>query len=327
MPIGGALAVWLALAPGASDTGPERRPLAEAMRVSEGPCIEQARLAQLTATWLGYGEIDRRLEIDVELQGDDTVAFELRNDGEVKVERDMPAPPDCADRHAALALAIAMAIDASVLAAAVPETPATPMPATTKQADDDGDAPELTARKRVVATTLRTRIDVFAGAFAGFELLPGVAFGGRAGVGIGAARWLDVEVEALAAGGLPFEIGPGRVQPTLAAGAVSVCPARRWNRFQLRLCVAAAGGAVIAQGRGFDESRRTTLPWVAGRATGDARFRLGKIVWLGIVAGFVAPIVRTEFRIENEGGIEQRTHSVAAAAGITGIDLAVTIPR
>lgn len=327
MPIGGALAVWLALAPGASETGPQQRPLAEAMQVSEGPCIEHARLAQLTASWLGYEAIDRRLEIAVELHGDDSVAFELRNDGEVKVEREMPAPPDCADRHAALALAIAMAIDASVLAAAAPQTPPTPMPPTTEQVERDADAPELVARERAVAATPRTRIDVFAGAFAGFELVPGVSFGGRLGVGIGAAPWLDVEVEALAAGGLPFAIGPGEVQPTLAGGAVSVCPARRWSRFQLRLCVAAAGAAVVARGRGFDESRTITLPWVGGRATGDARFRIGEIVWLGIVAGFVAPIVRTEFNTRNEGGLQRDEREVAAAGGIAGIDLAIAIPR
>jgi hypothetical protein len=326
MPNGWALAVWLALEPGATEPTPAKRPLHDAMQVSAGPCIQQGRLARLTATWLGYEEIDARLEIVVELRGDDVVAFELRNDGAVKVEREMPAPPDCSDRHAAVALAIAMAIDASVFAAAVPETPA---PAVVEPAvATDDDAPELTARKRVTAPPQpRARVDVFAGALAGFELLPGVAFGGRVGVSVGATRWLDVDVEALAVGGLPFALEPGEVQPTLAAGAVSACPVRRWNRFQLRLCVAMAAGAVVARGRGFDESLTTTLPWVAGRATGDVRFRLSRLVWLGILAGFVAPIVRTNFRTQNQNGAERETREVAAAAGIVGIDLAVTIPR
>jgi hypothetical protein len=320
--MGWALAVWLGLAPGATyDT----RALSEALEVSDGPCIEQERLAVLTASWLGYDRIDARLQIAVELRGDDAIAFELRNAGEVKVERDMPAPENCADRHAALALAIAMAIDASVFAAAVPEIPAAP---TVAEPATDGETPELRARERPTPPPApRVRVDVFAGALAGFELLPGIAFGGRAGVSIGATSWLDIDIEALAVGGLPFELRPGRVQPTLAGGAVGACPNRRWSRFQLRLCVAMAGGAVVARGRGFDESLTTTLPWVAGRALGDLRFRVAKLVWLGINAGFAAPIVRTNFHTQNELGKPIETREVAAAAGITGIDLAITIPR
>jgi hypothetical protein len=320
--MGWALAVWLGLAPGATyDT----RALSEALEVSDGPCIEQERLAALTASWLGYDQIDARLEIAVELHSDAAIAFELRNDGAVKVEREMPAPENCADRHAALALAIAMAIDASVFDAAMPETP--PAPKAAEPTTDD-DAPELRARERPTPPPApRTRVDVFAGVLAGFELLPGAAFGGRAGVSIGATSWLDIDVEALAMGGLPFAIDPGRVQPTLTGGAVGACPNRRWNRFQIRLCVAMAAGAVVARGRGFDESLTTTLPWVAGRALGDVRFRVAKLVWLGITAGFAAPIVRTNFHTQNENGAEVKTREVAAAAGITGIDLAITIPR
>jgi hypothetical protein len=329
MPKGWALAVWLALPAGATEPTVDTRPLAEAVQVTDGPCIEQERLVHITASWLGYDAIDRRLEVVVELRGEDALAFALRNEGEVKVEREMPAPQNCADRHAALALAIAMAIDASVLAAALPEPAPAPAPAATPQPPPtDDDAPKLTARTRPApAPTPRPRVDVFAGALAGFELLPGVAFGGRLGVSVGAARWLDVDVEALAVGGLPFAIDPGEVQPTLAGAAVSVCPARRWNRFQLRLCVAAAGGAVVAEGRNFDESLTATLPWVAGRALADARFRVAKLVWLGIGAGFVAPIVRTKFHTQNQLGARQKVSEVAAAAGIVGIDLAVTIPR
>ena len=113
----------------------------------------------------------------------------------------------------------------------------------------------------------------------------------------------------------------------LAGGAVGACPTRRWNRFQIRLCVAMAGGAVVARGRGFDESLTTTLPWVAGRALGDVRFRVAKLVWIGINAGFAAPIVRTNFHTQDELGKEIETREVAAAAGLTGIDLAITIPR
>ena len=317
-----ALAVWLGLAPGATSEG---RALSDAIEVSDGPCIEQERLAALTASWLGYERIDVRLQIAVELRGEDAIAFELRNEGALKVERELPAPKNCADRHAALALAIAMAIDASVLDAAMPETP--PVAKAAEPATDD-EAPELRARERPTPPPApRTRVAVFAGALAGFEILPGVAFGGRAGVSVGATPWLDIDIEALAMGGLPFALDPGRVQPTLAGAAVGACPNRRWSRFQLRLCVALAGGAVVARGRGFDESLTTTLPWVAGRALGDVRFRVAELVWLGITAGFAAPIVRTDFHTQNENGAPVERREVAAAAGLTGIDLAITIPR
>ena len=302
--------------------------LAEALTVSEGPCIEKQRLADATAGWLKVTEIDDRLRVDVQLHDNATATVVVRNDGEITVQRDLDLPDHCADQHSALGFVIAISIDASVFEEFAPEV-AQPEPGPEPEPEPPvaTDKPELKKRDRVEAPPRpKTRVDLFAGGFAGFELLPGVAFGGRAGVTVGPVPWLDIDIEALAAGGLPFSIGDGEVQPTLAGGAVSGCPARRWTRFALRGCIGIAGAAVIAQGRDFDESRTSTLPWVAGRAMVDARFALHRLVWLGIGAGFVAPIVRTNFDLVNEGGIVTERRQVAAAAGLVGFDLAVTIP-
>jgi hypothetical protein len=189
------------------------------------------------------------------------------------------------------------------------------------------DKPDLDKRQRVEAPPPpKTRVDLFAGTFAAFELLPGVAFGARAGVTVGPVPWLDLDVEALAAGGLPFAIGAGEVQPTLAGGAFSGCPTRRWKRFALRGCIGIAAAAVIARGRDFDVPKTSTLPWVAGKAAIEARFALHRLVWLGIGAGFVAPLLRTNFDVVNEGTIVVERRQVAAAGGLVGLDLAVTLP-
>ena len=300
--------------------------LVEALTVSEGPCIDKQRLADATAGWLKVSEIDERLRVDVQLHGGAAATVVVRNDGEITVQRDLDLPEHCADRHAALGFAIAISIDASVFDEFAPAPPL-PQPQPESSPPVAADKPELKKRERVEAPPRpKTRVDLFAGGFAGFELLPGIAFGGRAGVTVGPVPWLDIDIEGLAAGGLPFSIGDGEVQPTVAGGAVSGCPARRWNRFALRGCIGIAAAAVVARGRDFDDPRTSTLPWVAGRAMVDVRFAVHRLVWLGIGAGFVAPVVRTNFDLVNEGGIVVERRQVAAAGGIVGFDLAITLP-
>ena len=111
----GLLTAWIVLAP--------MQPVAEAVTVPADDACLSPGLASPIATWLGRDEVRADLTVEVVI-GDDAIGFVLRRAGEIRVERMLsPAPADCADRRAALGLAIAMALDAAVLEAFVPPPP------------------------------------------------------------------------------------------------------------------------------------------------------------------------------------------------------------
>jgi len=115
----------------ADDAGPspKTRAIAEAVTLGEARCFDRARLGAAVAVWLGRGEIDARLSIEAGHSGA-RARFTLRRDGRALGSRVLSVPgAACEDVRAALGLAIAVAIDATVLAvtniADVPEgTPA-----------------------------------------------------------------------------------------------------------------------------------------------------------------------------------------------------------
>src|SRR5688500_18412667 len=81
-------------------------------------CVEHDRLALQVRTWLDQPQVDARLRIEV--VGDEEhslrLSFTLRRDEEVIAVRAFdPAPERCTDLHAVVGLAIALAIDATVL--------------------------------------------------------------------------------------------------------------------------------------------------------------------------------------------------------------------
>ena len=67
--------------------------LERALNVSQGPCLESSTLAESTASWLGRGEVDESIAIDVHVVSDERVAFQLSSSGRVTVERELAPPP------------------------------------------------------------------------------------------------------------------------------------------------------------------------------------------------------------------------------------------
>jgi hypothetical protein len=273
----------------------DERPLADAVAVDgDAACLERARLAALVGSWLGRDRLDRRLDV-IAREREDALAFELRRDGEVRVERTIsPVPADCADRQAALALAISLAIDASVLENIVPTPAPTPSPV------EPAPTPVRAApapRATGAPAQHRLRVALLFGPVALLEVLDHAAFGGELGVELRPLEFLDLRAGALAAGGLPIGLAGGSIAPVLAGGRADVCPGRSFarERVRLRVCVGLAAAAASARGRDLPQTRRTTLPWAAVLAGGEAEVALGRGVGLRASASLVAPFVRPSF--------------------------------
>ncbi len=295
-------------------------------------------LAPSVATWLGRERV--RAALTVEVRADPrTVGFVLRRDEEVRVERTLsPAPVDCADRRAALGLAIAMALDAAVLEALAPSVPepeevvpeepeevepepvgvVVPVEAAPTPAPEEIDQPEEPAER-----SLRLSLDVEG--MPVFGVLPRVGFGGEIGVELGWTSWLDARVAAGGAGGLTATLAEGRVTAWLAYGAVELCPGRSFGRVRLRGCAGVGAGAMQARGRGFMQSRTVTQPWVAVRTGAELDVRVSPRVALRVGGRLLTPVVASRLDVRDPSDAVVDVQEPSPAGGQVGLGVVVRL--
>lgn len=311
-------------------------PLEGAVTVSPAgdPCLSPGAVADAAAAWLGDRQVDPRLAVQVEA-GVDSVGFRLLRDDEVRVARTLsPAPAACADRRAALGLSIAMALDATVLGSLRPPEPEPEPepevePEPKPEPELDKASPEVAPRlvpSEPVAEPDPTpqaplRVSVAASGIGAYGMTPSTAFGGELDVELGVASWLDVVVGTEAVGGLPVALAGGRVATVIGAARLAACPAREFGRVRARICVGSAGGALIASGREFTDSRDTTLPWVAFESGGELDIRLGARLALRLGARAVAPLVRHELDVRDGSDtvVEVRATAPLGVMGTLGV--------
>jgi hypothetical protein len=254
------------------------QPLTAALDLDPGAtCLEQNRLEAEVQAWLGRDRL--RSDIHVYIQGDEhdprAVEFRIFREGNARERRFDGLPAGCEDATAVVGLAIALAIDANVMAAIV--------------------APSAEASE--------PRGLFSAQVAGGFDVLPGVSLGATVGVEYRAVDWLSVRLDLLTqfswgnvidnASG-EFDVGLGAASPQLCAGGLVAAGAR------FELCSGPAVGLLHAVGHGYTVSQSSTGPWVV--ATGGIRLRfVAGIAWAVDVDG-VFPLHVPAFRAESAGG-------------------------
>ncbi|HEU4535200.1 MAG TPA: hypothetical protein VFS00_13825, partial [Polyangiaceae bacterium] len=171
------------------------RPLAEALRVVGGRCWTSESLVAAVRAWLKRDEVDERLAIEVRhLRGPpERVIFVVRRPGARASERafsDLRLP--CDDQRAAVALSIALSIDATLLSRPEPppvEPPAEAAPAPPAPAPAPVPKPPAVepAARRAPASRARPPLPVRASVEAGaaFGALPAPAPFAFLGLGVG----------------------------------------------------------------------------------------------------------------------------------------------
>lgn len=281
----------------AADT--QERPLSEILAVSGGgECLAPDALAEQVASWLGRDEADARLRIEVAVHGDPPalVEFVVEVDGVPRAQRDFTdLPAQCADVRAVVALAVALAIDATLL-------------------EGIGVGPV----EKVAPFERQSRVALEAMASAG--LVPDLVMGGDVAWEVAWSERFESRVGVLLTAPADAELDPGRVERWLAAGRVEVCLARSLGAERLRACAGPAAGVVLARGRAFDRPRSTQVPWVAVSARIDARFALGAGVDLGLALEGFVPVVRPRLVVEGPAGV-----GVVAAEDASPVGIAVAV--
>lgn len=295
--------------------------VADALDLDPGAtCLEHDRLVEQVVTWLERDELDARLTVVV--VGDPTevrtLRFTLQDRGKPIAERTFaPGPSSCDDLHAVVALALALAVDATVLesvgiaptlpAEAIPEPPPEPEPEPAPTvAMEPSPLPDLEPRRRAWALRAQLRGLLTVG------VPPTLGGGGQLGLEAGWRDLVDVQLGVLAtsAGAEPVDAGAqtagqASLLVRLVAGRADVCVGPQLRRVRPRLCGGMLVGAALAEGRGFRDDYRTTLPWVAVALGGDVRVGLSARTALSFGLDGLVSVVRPTFDVREDFQVRQ----------------------
>ncbi len=261
---------WLATPAAHAQASVPQHALQTAISVEPGAsCLQQPRLVDHIATWLGRTQI--RADVRVVVRGDASdprrISFDLIQDARSRTRVFDSSPEICGDMHAVVGLAIALAIDAEAMNHVTPTMG------------------EPTAPRRMLLTVQ---------ASLAYEVLPELSLGGQIGTEVELLSWLSLRIDAFVQHSRRDTLAGsnGTFDATLFAGAIAACTGGRVDpHLRLSLCSGLAGGGIYGQGDGFAPNRSDTGPWLSVRSGVRFEIMLG-VPWLldlDVVSALVSP--------------------------------------
>ncbi|MCC7538869.1 MAG: hypothetical protein IT379_21770 [Deltaproteobacteria bacterium] len=319
------------------------RDVRDAVSTPDGAaCLGRGDVAERVAQWLGRDVVDGALSIVVEIADAEErdVAFVIVRGDEVIARRRFPSLPSaCGDRRAVLSLAIAIAIDATVLdalgvASSEPPPPSrlerSPAAAMSADAARPSPPPARGVRRRVPAAgrrgsrPLRFVAVAYAGASAG--LLPVPALFGGASLELRIAdRWaLRVGGHATAITDVP--LGRGAAESQLLVGRGDGCALVPVGVLGIELCAGVLAGVLEARGRGYTHPASTRLAAAWALAGVGIAWPRGSPVSLRLALDGLATVVRPSLVVEGAAGQVLATRRGPIAAVASAVGVAVSLP-
>jgi hypothetical protein len=246
---------------------PEGHALQNIVTVVPGAtCLDRERLIDRVARWLQRTTIEAPLRVvvrgDAELPT--RVFFSVvREPGDSAERRLDNAPSDCDQMHSAVALSIALAIEATLQhpLTAAGEIPPAPAKAPGWQRPPPQRHPHL-------------ELALLGGASVGVLTAPAIA--GSSRLSISPLSWLEIAIAGLVthvAGETIAQI-PGSFAETVVAGGLDACfGGETVQQVGFFMCVGARAGSFRSAGDGFNTRNRTlTSAWWALAGSGQGRF-------------------------------------------------------
>jgi hypothetical protein len=289
---------------------PPQRPLAEAIQVEPGAsCLDPATLLQHLQSWRDAPELDARIAVLIHGSDDPRqIGFEVWVGSTAWIERSFdPAPEQCADRHAVVALAIAIALDDTLAEELGLIAPAPPMPreptAVIQATDDERPIDDLEpVHQPPPSRRPRLGVTLAAGMFGGLH--PQLGAGGLASFDVRALPHFDLRFAGFGSHVPNVRFAEGTIASTIVAGRFDMCWGTLPRTVRLRICGGFAAGALHAKPRGFDRNSTQTLPW------------LGVLAGIDLVVLLVGPLA-LELRIDGFVALQRNVLDLSTATGDT----------
>lgn len=274
---------------------PRPWPLREAVHVQPGvTCVEEPVLRDQIRTWLDADSVDGDLRVEVEGSRRDAraVSFRMwRGHRLLASRRFEPGPADCAQMHAVLGLAIALALKVSLRDELFGELASRP--------DEE-------------------RWALGAGATAAWDVLPGGAWG--------ATVWFEkalpehfaahLEFSGLAGSSETFERVQGKFSTASVALGFSLCAVPVLGaRVRGRLCAGLEARRLLASGSGFTLSKDAGVGWLAVSNSAGVSVRVSPTWSLVGAVGLVLPMEKTQIAVTDATGHVVDSRDSAAVGG------------
>ena len=293
---------------------PAMRPLRDAIRIEgDSTCLDAEALAGAVARWLKRDEIDARVAVAVAAQEQPAraLSFTLSRDGQVIAVRVFDPPPAaCRDLRSAAALAIALAIEAMILAPPPQQQP--PPPPEAVKAPPPSPPPIRPPSSPYPAPTVAAEMLFLSG------VVPGTTVGAKVGGALDVSDGLAFTASGIATLQARGSVGPGSADVQLFAGDVAACWVGARAPVDVRLCGGVAVGAVAAKGIDFGPSLTTVLPW--GAAIGRLAVQRTLAPPIALVGGIsgVIPWLRPDLQVTSPGGAPILYSRALPPAGVMG---------
>jgi hypothetical protein len=244
-------------------------------------CLERERLIQRVARWRERASVDA--DIRVHVRGDPReptrVFFSVLRDATEPTERVLDnAPADCDQLHSAVALSIALAIDAILSGdhtALVPMAAPKPTPQPL--------AAHVSPR-RGPDRSMSLELDLLAGASVG--VVTDTALAALPRLQFAPLPWLAFAIAGIATRDQHASIvgSGGEFSVVLLGGGIDAClGGETVEKLSFFMCAGGRAGAFTTQGTGFSHDLHETSAWWALSASGQARVFLEP--WLAIGIG------------------------------------------
>jgi hypothetical protein len=260
------------------------------LRVEPGAtCVSEGSLRAQIVSWLGGTRVGAGMAIEVRGSASDPreIGFVLREGARTLASREFaPGPSACAQLETSLALAIALALKASLLRELEPARPS-------------------------------WRVGVATQAVALLGFAPRGAFGGQATVDVALAHWLWTRagLTYAAAGDNALPRGQGRFDLQVFALRGELCGAPlRQPRWSLFACAGARVGGLWARGQRVPSSASSRDPWVALGASLGAALHLSPRWSVEAGAALLASLVRARFELRTRDGERADASTIASLA-------------
>lgn len=294
-------------------------PVADVISLSPGStCLDEARLEARVGRWLERDTVDRRVRVHVVGGASPTdVRFVLYRAGGEPAERVLESPPeDCENLTAALALSIALAIDAAILEHFS-------LPDDEKLVEVREPKPTPGLLDSMLPTPEAHRFSVQLGLSGGLTtgLLTAVAPAGRASLHGAIAPWLEARLSGLYTKArnqrLP-QVPSVEFDAEVWAGRGDLCaivPATKW--LTAAGCAGFQGGVFITQPRrGLSAGGRVAKAlWAIGLGL-EARIVLTDWFSLAIYADLSLPLRKRTIMVRDESGQPIGTGRSLLPAGV-----------
>jgi hypothetical protein len=278
--------------------------LAEALHVTPGAtCVQATILAQEIASWLGSDAIAAGLRIDVTGSAEDprTIAFQMMRGNEVlAIRRFSPGPETCEHLEAAVGLAVALVVRASLLDEVTGVVRPVPKP-----------VPPASPAWALTAS-----------AIVALGVVPGTAFGIATQIERAFPPNLGLRIGVLAIASVDngFDHVAGTFDASVLALRLDACVRGDLTpRTHVQGCAGVLGGALGAAGQGFAASRGAWTAWGASATAAGIDLDLTPRWSLGGEVSLLVPFARTDVgvRLETGGVIDSR--QIASAGGALSI--------